>query len=135
MTSTRRPKKAVALAGASVALALTAMFAGASAAHAWGSGVGNAPWLCDDSRFSGSSWHPISTQSRSSTYGAGDCFSAYTLSAQLRYATSGYTIGKKCTTGGGGGAGNCQIVQTSQNGSYTNYKGGRHGMGAVFFLT
>ena len=59
---------------------------------------------------------------------------AYTL-AQLRYSTSGYTIGQKCTTGGGGGAGNCQIVQTSQNGPYTNYKGGRHGMGSVFFLT
>jgi hypothetical protein len=135
MTSTRRPTRVIAVAAASVVLAVGATFAGASAAHAWASGVGAAPWLCGSSYFSGSSWHPISTQSRSSTYGAGECFAAYTLSAQLRYSTSGYTIGQKCTTGGGGGAGNCQIVQTSQNGPYTNYKGGRHGMGSVFFTT
>jgi hypothetical protein len=135
MTSKSRLKTAAVLTGASLALALSATFTGASAANAWASGIGPAPWLCDDTHFSGSSYHPIAIESRSSTYGAGNCFSAYTLSAQLRYATSGYTIAKTCITGGGGGAPNCQIIQTSASGSYTYYKGGRHGMGSVYFLT
>ncbi len=125
----------LAVAGAALALGLGSLLAGATAAQAWSSGIGAAPWMCEDTHFSGSSWHPISTESRSSTYGAGTCFNAYPLSAQLRYVTSGYTIAKKCTSGGGGGSGNCQIISVAASGSYTNYKGGRHGLGTTFFLT
>ncbi len=133
--TTRIRRRGFALAAAALALGIGSLLGGATAAHAWSSGVGTAPWLCEDARFSGSSWHPIAIESRSSTYGAGDCFKAYPLSAQLRYATGGYTIAKTCTTGGGGGSGNCQIISVAASGSYTYYKGGRHGMGTTFFLT